>query len=225
MTISNVTLGKKDATYGPFSYGTFAGEPVVDFTVSKQESEQLPVQSIESILDGWGWKRKLDNGFCRLQYNGHNVFDDYHREGIEGLTQLLDPRFVDFEVSKRELKDKKPPRGIQNIADYYRVFVPSEFDFDRDVMEFFGNQSQSHGNVDFVFKIDNEYDEEYVKEIVREYGIYDSDVWLYPRGTQLRTTLDAIDAAYTLAKRNTWNFSPRIELMMNVEEGMFEDDE
>jgi hypothetical protein len=220
MTVSNLKLGMNQGstTYGPFSYGSHTGEPVVDFAVSEADQKKMKIQSIDSMLDSWNWKRKLSSGFARLQFNGQNVFKDEHAEGISELSRILDARFVDFQVERRELNDKKPPRELKNIADYYRVFVPKDHDFDEDVFEFFVEQSNRYGNVDFVFKVDNYDDDEYVSQISRSYNIYDSHIWLYPKGWKLKTVSERMEHAIDMSKGNTWNLSPRLDITANAQD-------
>jgi hypothetical protein len=226
MTISDLTLGvnQGSTSYGPFSYGSHAGKPVVDFAVSERDTNQMKVQSIESLLDGWNWGRKLSSGFARLQFNGQNVFKEEHEKGISELSRILDARFVDFEVQKRELKDKRPPREIKNIADYYRVFVPHDREFDEDVFEFFVEQSNRYNNVDFMFRVKSYDDDEYIRSISRQYNMYDSSIWLYPVGRKLETMTDNLELAVDMSKSNTWNLSPRLGITTNAKE-YFEEEE
>jgi hypothetical protein len=219
MTISNLELGYNQGStnYGPFSYGSFAGTPVVDMAVSKSEQKEMPVQSIESIFDDNNWKRKVRSGFARLQYNGKNIFDESLEEGIKELSRILGATFVDFEVRKRELKHGKPPRGLRNIADYYRVFVPDDYDFDEDVLSYYAEQSNSYGNAEFIFKVDSHGDDNYISDVVREYSIYDSDVWLFPRGWKTKTVSKRQEIATKMAKRHTWNLSPRLGILADAQ--------
>lgn len=211
MTVTNLELGfnRKSTTYGPLSYGNHAGKPVVDFAVSKSDSNMMAIRSIDSLLETYNWKRKLNSGFARLQFHGKNVFDEEHTEGIGELSRLLDARFVDFELTKQEL-NTEVPREISNAADYYRIFVPDDREFDEDVFEFFTEQANSFGNVDFIFKVDSPQDESYIRDIVMEYGIYDSDVWLYPKGRKAQNAAERMEYVIDISKSNTWNVSPRI---------------
>lgn len=227
MTIANLTIGmnKTSTTYGPFGYGSHAGQPVVDFAVSARDQNQMEIQSIEKVFDTYNWKRKVDSGFARLQFNGQNVFDEQHREGIGELCRILNARFVDFEVQKQEL-ETKPTREIQNLADYYRVFVPTDREFNSDVMQFYAEQSNNYDNVDFIFKVSEYNDDEYINSVVNDYRIYDSNVWLYPKGRKMKTVSERMDYAVKFAKKNTWNVSNRLGVMANAyEEIVDEDDE
>lgn len=215
-------MNRGSTSYGPFSYGSYSGNPVVDFSLSTSEDNQMPVRSIENILDGWNWKRDINSGFARLQFNGRDLFDGQHTEGIGELTRIIDARFVDFEVKDLE---EKPPRELQNIADYYRIFVPDDFDYDRDVLQFYAEQSKNFGNVEFIFKVDSWDDDEYVKEVVDEYKIYDSDVWLFPRGRKARTVSERMELAVDFSKKHTWNVSPRLGIMMGAKEEIVDEGE
>lgn len=219
MTITDVTLGmnQQSTNFGPFAYGSHAGTPVVDFAVSESEINHMEIRSIDALFDSYNWKRKLSSGFARLQFNGENVFSEQHAEGISELSRILNTRFVDFEVDRGEL-GTMPPREVQNVADYYRVFVPDEYDFDEDVMEFFSDKANSFGDAEFIFKIDASTDEEYVKQIVNEYTLYDSDVWLFPKGWKAETTSERFEYARNFAKRNAWNVSPRLGIMSQAAE-------
>lgn len=219
MTITDVTLGMNQGSvnYGPFAYGSHAGTPVVDFAVSASENNQMKVRSIDSLFARYNWKRKLSSGFARLQFNGENVFDEQHSEGIAEFSRLLNARFIDFEVKRNEL-NTDVPREIKKVADYYRVFVPDDYDFDEYVMDSFSDQSSSFGNAEFLFKVDSATDEKYVKDIVNEYGIYDSDVWLYPKGWKAETVSERMSDVKKIAKRNSWNISPRIGIMDGASE-------
>jgi hypothetical protein len=219
MTITDVTLGmnQQSTSFGPFAYGSHAGTPVVDFSVSESDSNQLEIRSIDSLLESYNWKRKLSSGFARIQFNAENVFKEQHAEGISELSRLINARFVDFEVNRGEL-GTMPPREVKNVADFYSVFVPGDYDFDEDVMEFFSNQANSFGSAEFIFKIDSSTDDQYVNQIVNEYNLYDSDVWLFPKGWKAETVSERFDYAEGFAKSNAWNVSPRMGIMSQASE-------
>jgi len=219
MTITDVTLGmnQQSTTYGPFAYGSHAGTPVVDLAVSESENNQMQVRSIESLFSQYNWKRKLSSGFARLQFNGENIFDEQHAEGISELSRILSARFVDFEVDRGEMQTL-PPREVKNVADYYRVFVPDDYDFDEDVMQYFSDQANSFGGAEFIFKIDGSTDDEYVRQIVNEYTLYDSDVWLFPKGWKAKTVSERFEYVEKFSKSNAWNVSPRLGIMSQASE-------
>lgn len=219
MTITDVTLGmnQQSTSFGPFAYGSHAGTPVVDFSVSKNENNQMEVRSIDSLFTSYNWKRKLSSGFARLQFNGENVFDEQHAEGISELSRIINARFIDFEVKKGEL-ETMPPREIKNIADYYRVFVPQDYEFDEDVMKYFAEQANSFGGAEFIFKVGGSNDDQYVKQIVNEYKLYDSDVWLFPKGWKAETVSDRFNYTKKFAKSNAWNVSPRLGILAEAQE-------
>jgi len=213
MSIKEVSLGinEQSTTYGPIAYGSQAGTPCVELVVSSSDERQKPVQSIESRFDNWSWKRKMRTGFARLRFSGRGVVNGEFDGGISDLCRLLDAALVDFEIKPTDI-ESRPSRTIQNLAANYSVFVPRDNDFDENALQFFADQSQKHGNVDFLFKTEKTTDEEWVKDIVDEYRIYDSDVWLYPKGTIRRTVAERQEFAIDIAKRNTWNVSPRLDI-------------
>jgi len=219
MSITNVTLGMNQTStdYGPFPHGSHAGTPVVDFTVSEADDNQMEVRSIEGLFERYKWDRKVNSGFARLQFSGQNVFKDIHLEGISEFSRLLDARFVDFEVGLQEF-NTVPPREVQNIADYYRVFVPEDYDFDERVMDFYTEQANNYGNVDFIFKVDSSTDDGYIEDVSREYTMYDSDVWLFPKGWKMKTVSDRYKYCEKFAKSNAWNVSPRLDIMSQYSE-------
>lgn len=203
-------------SYGPMSYGSRAGEPVVDLPLSKDDDNAVKVQSLERMFDGWGWKRKLSSGFARLRFSGNDVLGGYHDEGMEHFSRLLSVRFVDVEVGKDDIHSK-PSRDIKNKVNRYSVFVPLDQSFDEQTFQWFSDQSQSFGNVEFLFKVKTESDEDDIYDIVREYNIYDDDVWLYPAGRKVGTTQDRMQKAVKIGKRNSWNVSPRMGIILNAE--------
>lgn len=219
MTVSDLTLGINQGTtkYGSFGYGSHAGVPVVDFSVSESKQRQMGLRSIDNIFENNNWKRKIDSGFARLQYNGKNVFNEEQTHEIVEMSRILNARFVDFEVKKNELH-QKPPRQIRNVADYYRIFVPDDYAFDDSVLQHFADESSSHGNAEFLFKVSSESDERYIDDIVRQYNMYDSDIWLYPKGRKAKTVSERMQTAMSIANRNTWNVSPRLAILANARE-------
>ena len=217
MTVENTQLGlsKASTTYGPFGYGSHAGEPVVEIFVSENDDKKMSVRGVDSMVSGYGWKRKLESGLARLQYSAENILSDEHEEGVVELSRILGARFVDFEIGEKELNSRIPPRDIQNVSDYYRVFVPRGWDFDRDILEFYSNTT---GSSDFIFKVDSYNDDEYIKEVSRDFGIRDYDVWLYPKGRKVKTVSGRMEMCQNLAKSNSWNVSPRLGVTLNYEE-------
>lgn len=211
MTVSDIELriNEQAMTYGPFSYGSKAGQPTVDVVLSLNDDNAKPVTSIESQFANWDWKRKLSSGVARLRFSGNGVMSGEHDEAIGELARLLDARFVDFEVSSSEL-DQKPSREIQNLADSYSIFVPKDSSFDGEVLEHYSDQASSYGDIEFLFKVEKTTDEQRIYDIVDEYKIYDWDVWLYPKGRKARSVSERFDIAYDIAKRNTWQHSPRL---------------
>jgi hypothetical protein len=220
MTVSDLTLGLNQGTtkYGPFSYGSHAGEPVVDFSVSESKQRQMGLRSIDNIFQNNNWKRKIDSGFARLQYNGKDVFNEEQTHEIAEMSRILNARFVDFELSKNELQHREVPREIRNIADYYRIFVPENYEFNEELLQNFAEESNGFGNVEFLFKVESESDEKYVNDVVREYSMYDSDVWLFPKGRKAKTVSERMQVAEQIASRKTWNLSPRLGILANAKQ-------
>lgn len=226
MTVTDTELGFNNSStnYGPFSYGSDAGTPTVDFALSESEHNKMPIRSIESIFNQRGWANKVNSGFARLHFHGKNAFSEEHEEAIVDFCRIVGATFVDFEVREEELQER-PSRDIQNLADSFHVFVPEDWDFDEDVFQFYASQANSHGSVDFIFKVDSHSDEQYIQDVVREFKIYDSDVWLYPKGRKARTVSERMEAVNTLAKRHTWNVSPRIGIQTVASEEIIDEDE
>lgn len=218
MTIENTTLGiiSDKTNYQPYPYGNKSGTPTVHVRVSKAKQKQEKIRSIRGKFNGWGWGEKLNSGFARLRFSGNDVLGESHSEGITELSRILDARFVDIEVDSSDLK--RPPRDLQNAVDSYTVFVDKDRDFDDDAFEFFVERSQRYGDVEFIFKVDTHTDEAAISNIVRDYRIYDSDVWLFPRGRKVSTVAERMDPAVKIGKRNSWNVSPRLDVIAEYEE-------
>jgi hypothetical protein len=225
MSIQDLHIGfnQQSSTFGPFSYGRQAGKPTLDFVVSKNDEKKQKVRSVESMFDGWTWKNKVSSGFSRLRFSGSDIDTGNQDEAITTLARLLDARFVDMEFGQNQI-ERIPPREIQNSIDFYSLFVPTDRRFDEDVFEWFADQSQSYDNVEFLFKFESQSDEEKIHQIVNDYRIYDSNVYLYPTGRRVDTASPRYEDAMKVANRQTWNVSPRIGLLASAQEDFVDDE-
>lgn len=213
---SEIRILEDGIGFSPSNYGKKTGIPTVRVELSKSDKRKKEVGGLEGRFDSYGWKDKLRSGFARMRIAGSDPLYEDNRRGLENLIDLVSPRFVDLEIGPTNI-DKKPPRNIQNIVDTYIVFVPLDADYDDDVFEFFTERSKNYGDVEFIFKIGKYNDDERVRSIAREYNIYDSDIWLYPRGSKPETVSDNLDICNKFAKTNTWNVSPRQDILEDME--------
>lgn len=201
--------------YAPARYGKKTGEPTVRVDLSRSDEKKKRVGAIEGQFDSYGWKEKLRSGFARMRVGGTGPLYDENREGLESFVDLIGPRFVDLELGPDNIK--KPPRNIQNIVDTYIIFVPLDRDYDEEAFEFYTERAQQYGDVEFLFKIGKYNDDEKVRAITRDYKMYDSDVWLYPRGKKPSTVADNLEKCIKFGKANTWNVSPRQDILEDLE--------
>jgi len=197
------------------SFGSYEGEPTVSMNLSKSDDFDTKVGSLLSVMDNYGWVNDLESGNARLFVHGTQPFHEMHEEGLSGLENSLNARFFDFGVTDLQTE---PPRRIKRLADHFVVFVPRNFDFDRDVMESFAEQSRKFGDVDFVFDLKKVTDDEYVNEISKEYKLYNSDIYIRPTGRKLHTTADRASFCEKMCKKNGWTMNGRIDLLTDYEE-------
>jgi len=224
MTIGDLELpvNMSSTDYGPLSYGNMAGNPTVELALSKSDQRKQGVQALDRQFAAWGWKKKLSSGRARLRFTGNTVLADRTDEAMATLNRLLDARFVDMEIKEDQITSY-PNRDIKNMVDYYSIFVPLDKDFDEDVFEHFVEQSNNYGDVEFLFEAKTETDAKDAKNIVREYSIYDHDVWLYATGRKARNTSERMERLSAISNRHNWNFSPRMDIMMDAHKE-FEDE-
>lgn len=207
--------------YGIKGYGIHSGTPTVSLQLSSDETNAQKISTFDSLFGNYNWKQKLQSGFARLRLHGTDPLnDELHLEGLSSLYSVIDPRFVDIEIGPSYI-DKEPSRTVQNMTDLYSLFVPLDRDFDDDVFEYFVDQSRKFGNVEFVFEVDSETDKKYINGISRDYKIYDSDIYLRPKGRKVHTVRDNYETCVKMAKSHTWNVSPRMDV---VEEYQREED-
>lgn len=206
--------------YQPMPYGTRAGEPTVSIKLSSSENNAVKVNSLESQFDSYGWKRKLNSGFARLRIYGDNPFADRHVEALDYLFDLIDPRFVDFEIQASELT-QEPARVINIKADTITVVFDENDDElvkNTEVLDAITERGRKYGDTQFIFKCSSVMAEDTINQFTYDYSVYDSDVWVYPKGRKVNTTADNYDSLASVAKRNTWNLSPRMDLLADYEE-------
>lgn len=198
-------------------HGRLAGQPTVQIKLSTSSTNAAEVGSLDRMLAGWGWKRKIRSGYARLRLKGVEPLDDMHREGLEAFDTLLDPMFVDVELNQRSIS-RVPSRFLRNMTDSWTLFVPLDQSYDDDAMEFFSEKSRNYGDVEFLFKIKEWDDDERVRDIVKKWNLYDSDVWLYPVGERVDTAVENVERCHKWSKKRKWNVSPRYDLWQQYAE-------
>ena len=201
--------------YKPKEYGSHAGKPIVELKLSKSDSNATKIRSLKNQFETYGWSSKIRSGRARFVIGGTEPVHERNEEVVDDLVDILSPRFVDFEVDTLQ---REPSRGMKRMVDYYSVWVPRDNEFDYNVLDFYSNQSSSYGNSEFIFKVSKNSDEEYIRNISNEFGIYDNDIYLYPKGRKINTVSENLEKCWRIAKRNSWNVSPRIDIPMNFEE-------
>lgn len=218
MTLSNtkIRLIQKSLDYAPLAYGEMAGQPSVQLKLSSSETNAMEVSSVDGLMERYGWRKKVRSGFARLRFFGSEPLSDVHLESLEAFDSIVDPRFIDMEVSATDVS-QVPSRTVQNAVDSFSLFVPKDRSYDEDAFEFFADRSSSFGDVEFIFKVESSSDEDVIRDISREYKIYDSDIWLYPKGRKPKTVADRYNICEKIAKRNTWNVSPRLDIFSSYE--------
>jgi hypothetical protein len=212
---TEIKVIRDQTSYEPMGHGKFSGQPTVSVKLSSAESNSIKVVSLESLFQRYGWKRKLRSGDARLRIYGDNPFSEEHSEALDFLFDLLNPRFIDFEVKDIHIQEE-PIRSIRRRADTFSfVFDVTKEDerFDPEVMKNLSDFCNSHGNAQYIFKSDSVSQEDDIKEFKRKYGVYDWDVWLYPKGEKQSTVSESRESIETVAKRNTWCLSPRMDII------------
>lgn len=206
--------------YHPMRYGERAGEPTVSIKLSSSDSNSIKVNSLEGQFERYNWKRKLNSGFARLRIHGDNPFADYHMESLDYLFEVIDPRFIDLEIEASDL-EQTPPRVISQRADTITV-VFSENDDElvqnEEALRELAERGRKYGDTQFIFKSSSAVVEDDIKQFSRDYKVYDSDIWVYPKGRKVKTTANNYEALTSITKRNTWNLSPRMDLLADYEE-------
>lgn len=215
MSLSNETIRYlSDRTeYGPYPYGVKAGTPTLQLHLSKSDTNAHKLGTFDKRMAHYGWKSKLKSGFARLRVKGSRPLDDIHVESLTALNDIADPRFIDIELTGNDI-EREPPRSVDTIADSYSFLIsPQKKNYDAETLETFVNRSRSHGNCEFIFKVKSFNDEKRIADISRRYKMYDSDMWLYPVGEKMHTVAENTEKCVDMAKRNTWNISPRFDIV------------
>lgn len=205
--------------YGPMDYGKYAGEPVVNLKLSSSKQNGIKVTSLRDMFDNNGWLRKLQRGNARLNIYGDDPSANRHAEPIDYLNDVFDPEFLDLQLDGEEVSSV--PSGFfgNKINTVSLVFdlASGEPDYDEQIVEQIIDLATNKADFQVIFKVDSVGCESYVQDFAREYNIYDSDIWLFPKGRKVSTTADSLRKAQTVAKRNTWNVSPRVDLLKDFE--------
>lgn len=222
MTRNNIEIKyiKNGTSYGAMPYGQFSGQPTVSLKLSSSDSNSIKVNSLENIFSSRGWKQKLRSGYARLRIYGDDVFHDRHTESIEYFLDVIDPRFVDIEMDEKDIQSK-PSTFIKRRVDTYSFVIDATRDeprYDKEVFTHILDNNANNGNAQYIFKSDTVTCEDRVKQFSRDYNVYDSDIWMYPKGTKRKTIDDNRESIENVAKRNCWNVSPRLDVSVNVEE-------
>ena len=204
--------------YDPYPYGKHAGQPTVQLTLSKSDSNARKLGAFDKKMESYGWKSKLKSGFARLRVKGSRPLDDIHLSPLSALNDIADPRFIDVELEGKDI-NCEPSRTIDTFTDFYSLVIdPKKTHYDEEAMEFFADRSRSTAGCEFIFKVKSFTDEKRVSEIKRDYKMYDSDVWLYPVGNKMHTVAENTEKCVEMAKRHTWNISPRFDIIRQYNE-------
>lgn len=228
MTRTNTKIKyiKDKSGYEPMPYGQFSGRPTVSLKLSSNVHNSMKVNSLEGMWRSRNWKRKLSSGYARLRVFGNDPFSEEHRESIEFLIDKINPRFLDMEIEDKFI-DKEPSTYIQRKIDTYTFFIDMTKDdirYDPETMKYLSENIANDGNAQYIFKVDSVMAEDSIKKFRREYNIYDSDIWLFAKGRKRETMEDTLSSVTNVAKRNKWNVSPRMDLMMETEDEESESD-
>lgn len=215
MTRSNTEIRfiQSQTGFGPMPHGNFAGEPTVSLKLSSSDNKSMKVNSLESMFENNGWKQKLSSGYARLRIYGDNPLHDRHADSLEYLIDVLDARFIDIEVDEKYINER-PSRYISRKADTYSFIIDTTRDekkYDHETMEYISDIA-SNGSGQYFMKADSVTCEDYVKNFSWDYNVYDSDIWLYPKGKKRSSIDESREKIEKVAKRNTWNLSPRMDI-------------
>ncbi len=222
MTVKDLKIGVNHdkSARRPISYGSLAGLPSVGIRLSISENKKTEVPNFQRKMENWNWTKGLSSGFSRLRFS-NNPFHEDNAESISELSRLLNARFVDVILSENEITEK-PPRNLDRAVDFYSIFVPLDEDFDEEVFEYFVRKSRDYGDCEFIFKVKSNYDEQNIRKFSTDWGIYDSDIWLYPNSRKITTLPEKMRICNRIAMRNSWNVSPRMDLVSEADEEVFE---
>lgn len=211
---------KNKTSYGPMPYGQFCGEPTVSVKLSSSENNAIKVQSLYNVFTSRNWKQKLDSGYARLRIYGDNPFHERHEEALEYLFDVLDPRFIDVELKDTYI-NQEPSTYIKRRIDTYTFIIDATRDepaYDINTLVNITQNHASQGNAQYIFKADSVTCEDFVRNFSQDYKLFDSDIWLYPKGRKASTMQDSLESIASVAKRNSWNVSPRFNFETEDEE-------
>ena len=210
---------QKNSGYDPMTHGMFSGQPTVSLKLSSSDSNAMNIKSLEKLMISYKWKKKLDSGYARLRIFGHDPLSEEHAEALEFLFDVIDPRFVDFELEE-EYITSVPSRAIQRKADTYTLFfdMTKDDEYDEEALEYLLENCTNHGSGQFMFKSDSSVHESEIREFAIEHRIHDSDIWVYPKGRKVSTVKKNLETVENYAKRNSWNVSPRTDVIHGFEE-------
>lgn len=222
MTRANTEIKriKSKTSYGPMPYGQFAGQPTVSIKLSSSDSNGIKVQSLQNVFNSRKWEQKITSGYARLRIYGDNPFHERHRESLEYLFDVFDPRFIDVELEDKYINEE-PSTYIKRKIDTYTFVIDATRDeprYDIDTLNKISNDYASSGNAQYIFKADTVMCEDYIRKFTRDYKVYDSEVWLYPKGRKASTVYENREPVETVAKRNTWNVSPRMGVELDEQD-------
>ena len=221
MTRTNTEIRRinRASGYETMRYGPHAGIPTVLVKLSKSDTNSIKVSSLEKQYQTYGWKSKLKSGFARLYIYGHNPFGEEHQDALEYLFDVIDPRYVDFEIDEK-YADTLPSRQIKEQLDTITFNVDladGDIGFDEETVQEITSNPTDYGDLKFLFKADSTSDEETINNFSYEYPVYDSDIWVYPKGRKMKTATENFELIENICKRNTWNISPRVDLLDGFE--------
>jgi hypothetical protein len=213
MTASNTEIGIEDFNYTICPYGRYAGEPTVEIVTSKDESNRKTVRSLDRQFNRYNWGGKLRSGFARMRIRGEDPLHPTYWDFMEDFSTVADPRFVDLEVEGSDITGDIL-RTTRSLVDSYTFIISEDKNYNDPTLDEFAENARKSGDSEFVFKVKSWTDEDWISEVTRLYSIYDSDVWLMPVGDDVDTVAENIEKCVTMAKSNTWNVSPRFDVML-----------
>lgn len=209
---------RSSTNYHPMHDGMHCGMPTVSIKLSSSDSNSMKVNSMKKLFDKYKWSQKINSGFARLRIYGNDPFSDEHLNSLDFAFDVLDPRFVDFHVKEKYL-DKMPSRILQNKADTYTLEfnVDGPMDLHSDVIHSLSKQGKKQGNVQYFMNLSSDKYEQDIRNFQNDYRIYDSDIWLIPKGRKIDSVSESYDKIVQMAKRNSWNLSPRMDIIADYE--------
>jgi len=227
MSLSNQKIRYLDdkVKYCSYPYGRYAGKPTVQVALSKSDANEHELRELDQVMGRYGWKSKVKSGFSRMRIKGSRPLDDLHIESLSAVNDMFDPRFLDIELSGKDI-NTEPSRIVDTFTDFYSLVIdPKNPKYDEDALEYYSEKSRKYDGCEFIFKVRSFTDEDRINRISRQNKIYDSDIWLLPVGRKMESVAENTDKCIQLAKRNTWNVSPKHNIVQQYYERLEEDDE